>query len=291
MKIAMRYRPIIFTPALLTLMSIPLLFFSEPWPPQLISVPGGTLTTVDQVTGEIKTIHINDFYLDKHLVTVAEFEKFVRATGYITQAEQFGQGAVFDESSHQWALVSGANYRHPQGPDKPGAAPDHPVTQVSWNDAVAFARWKGKRLPTQWEWEYAAKNARETSVPYTWGNSLVVTGKYRANTWQGSFPLYNTVKDGYRYTSPVGIFGENELGLTDMGGNVWQWCSDDVEPGHPDLATNPAPRKVLKGGSFLCDASVCHRYQISGRSSSTPETSLMHAGFRCAIDARVTADF
>jgi sulfatase modifying factor 1 len=168
--------------------------------------------------------------IDKNLVTVAEFEEFVKSTGYKTEAEKFGNAAVFDDRSGQWTLVNGADYHFPRGKDKPPCAPDHPVTQVSWNDAHAYARWKGKRLPTQWEWEYAAKNDKQSNDQYTWGTSLVVNGEYKANTWQGSFPAFNTADDGYTYTSPVGAFGENEIGLTDMGGNVWQWCEDDIKP-------------------------------------------------------------
>lgn len=287
----MRNSPIIYAPALLILVSMPFFFFTEPHLDGVVSVPGGELTTADPVTGRARTILIKDFYLDKHLVTVGEYDTFIKATGYITQADHFGQAAVFDDSTGQWTLVNGANFRYPRGPKKPEAPSDHPVTQVSWNDAVAFAKWKGKRLPTQWEWEHAAKNARDTRAIYTWGNNLVVAGRYKANTWQGSFPFYNSILDGYRHTSPVGVFGENELGLTDMGGNVWQWCSDDVELSHPDRALDPTPRKVLKGGSFLCDPGICHGYKVTARSSSTPETSLMHVGFRCAGDAGVTADF
>jgi sulfatase modifying factor 1 len=222
--------------------------------------------------------------LDKTLVTVGQFEEFLKATKYVTEAEKFGSAAIFNKETQGWDLLDGANYQYPQGRNKPKAIASHPVTQVSWNDAKAYAKWKGKRLPTQWEWEHAAKNAAQTSKQYSWGQDLVVAGKYKANTWQGSFPFFNTAEDGYEYTSPVGVFGANELGLADMGGNVWQWTEDSIEPTARDKELDPATRRVLRGGSFLCDPFVCHGFTVQGRSSSTPESSLMHTGFRCAKD-------
>jgi formylglycine-generating enzyme len=251
---------------------------------EMVAVRGGELYTIDPVTKANKVVAVNDFLLDKNLVTVSDFDQFVKATGYKTDAEKFGNAAVFDEITKSWTLVDGADYHFPRGKDKPQAALNHPATQISWNDATAYARWKGKRLPTQWEWEHAANNGEHSNHQYTWGTELVVNGKYKANTWQGSFPSHNTAEDGYMYTSPVGAFGENKIGLTDMGGNVWQWCQDDIDPTESERAVDPAIRKVLRGGSFLCDPLVCHGFQITGRSSSTPESSLMHAGFRCAKD-------
>jgi sulfatase modifying factor 1 len=224
--------------------------------------------------------------LDKNLVTVSDFEAFVKATNYVTEAENFGNAGVFSDETHQWDLVDGANFRYPLGKGKPKAESNHPVTQVSWNDAMAYAKWKGKRLPTQWEWEHAAKNASNTLEQYTWGDDLIVDGKYKGNTWQGSFPSYNSKADGYTYTSPVGIFGKNKLGLTDMGGNVWQWCQDSIEPTTREAEFDPATRRVTRGGSFLCDPMVCHGFRVTGRSSSTPESSMVHIGFRCAKDVR-----
>jgi sulfatase modifying factor 1 len=250
----------------------------------MVTIPGGTLNTIDPVTKSTKVVPIRSFQIDKNLVTVADFDAFVKTTGFKTEAEKFGNAAVFDDAARQWILVDGADYHYPQGKNKPRAEANHPATQISWNDAVAYAKWKGKRLPTQWEWEHAAKNGSQSSEQYTWGTDLVVNGKYKANTWQGSFPSYNSVEDGYAYTSPVGVFGENKLGLTDMGGNVWQWCQDDIEPTSEEKASDPSMRKVLRGGSFLCDPLVCHGFQVTGRSSSTAESSLMHAGFRCVKD-------
>ena len=251
---------------------------------EMVLVNGGNLLTTDPVTKVKKEVAIRSFLLDKDLVTVTKFEEFVKATHYVTEAEKFGNAAVFDGEKQSWDLVDGADYHYPAGKSKPKAEPNHPVTQVSWNDATAYAAWKGKRLPTQWEWEHAAKNGENSRKQYSWGTDLVVDGKYKANTWQGSFPFHNTVEDGYALTSPVGVFGANKLGLTDMGGNVWQWCQDSIEPTGGDAELDPATRRVMRGGSFLCDPQVCHGFQVTGRSSSTPESSLMHTGFRCAKD-------
>lgn len=253
-------------------------------PVEMVIVKGGTLVTNDPVNKVRKEVRLNSFLLDKNLVTVSEFEAFVKTTQYTTEAEKFGSAAIFNPETQEWDLLDGANYLYPQGRSKPRAQDNHPVTQVSWNDAKAYAKWKGKRLPTQWEWEHAAKNAEQTSMQYTWGQDLIVNGKYKANTWQGSFPFHNTREDGYEFTSPVGAFGANKLGLTDMGGNVWQWTEDSIEPTGRDKEIDPATRRVLRGGSFLCDPLVCHGFTVQGRSSSTPESSLMHAGFRCAKD-------
>jgi formylglycine-generating enzyme len=226
------------------------------------------------------------FVMDKHLVTVAKFSDFVLKTGYITDAERYGSGGVFNPSLGSYIAVEGANFRYPFGPDAERAANDHPVTQVSWKDAVAYARWAGKRLPTKAEWEYAASSADEQGSEYAWGNNLVEDGKHRANTWQGNFPFENTIDDGYEFTSPVGAFGENKLGLTDMGGNVWQWCSDEVQPTPYEKIVDSSPRRLLKGGSYLCDPMVCHGYQVKGQSSSSSESSMGHIGFRCVRDIK-----
>ena len=261
-------------------------------PEGMAYVPGGT-TTIGSLDGpphEAPTFvaEIKPFFLDVHPVTVAQYRAFVEASGYKTQAEQFGDGAVFDFKTGTWSLVPGANWRHPFGPDQPPAADDHPVTQVSWNDAVAYCRWAGKRLPTEVEWEHAARNAKPGGLRYAWGDELVVNGKHMANAWQGEFPHRNTVEDGFLATSPVGHFGASPLGLTDMGGNVWEWCEDwyrsYAERDRPFTPTAQS-EKSQRGGSFLCDPDVCHGYRVSGRAHSTPETGLCHTGFRCALDA------
>jgi sulfatase modifying factor 1 len=229
-------------------------------------------------------VNVNSFLIDKDLVTVREFEEFVKATRYITEAEKFGDAGVFENGA--WTMITGATFHHPFGPEKDKALPDHPVTQVSWNDANAYAAWKGKRLPTQWEWELAAKNGANTTELYSWGATLVINGEYKANTWQGSFPNTNTKEDGYEFTSPVGAFGRNTIGLSDMGGNVWQWCADDHVPTESEAEVDIDPRKVLRGGSYLCDPLVCHGYQVTGLASSTAESAMAHIGFRCVKDIK-----
>lgn len=217
---------------------------------------------------------IKGFWIDVSPVTVAQFSKFVEVTGFVTEAEKFGNGGVFDFNEAKWDLVDGANWRYPFGPDQAKAEDNHPVTQVSWNDAQAYAEWAGKRLPTSEEFVYAEKNGNKNhKETYTWGENFKEGEKYKANFWQGTFPLHNTEEDGFLATSPVGQFGKNKLGLTDMGGNVWQWCSDESLSRHGEMNQ--------RGGSFLCDPSVCHGFKIGGVASSSPETSLVHVGFRC----------
>jgi len=230
--------------------------------------------------------NIAAFFMDESPVTVADFRVFIKETGYITEAEKFGDAGVFTSETN-WQLKKGAFWEFPAGQDQQQAEDDHPVTQVSYNDALAYCQWAGKRLPTSKEWEHAAKDAANVTSAYNWGETLVVNGKYQANTWQGSFPYFNTNADGFSYTSPVGFFGKTELGLTDISGNVWEWTSDwDLPYGmnRENFKPNQYSQKILRGGSFLCDPIVCHGYQITGKSESTPETSLMHTGFRCVQD-------
>ncbi|WP_229367665.1 formylglycine-generating enzyme family protein [Fibrisoma limi] len=261
-------------------------------PDGMVFVPGG-LTQIGADDGQawekpLLWVQVKPFFMDEHPVTVAEFRRFVTATKYKTEAEKFGDGAVLDETTRQWTLRKGAKWSHPQGPEQPPAPDNHPVTQVSWNDAQAYARWAGKRLPYEFEWEHAARNATNSRTRYPFGNELInADGKYLANTWNGTFPESDAVLDGFHLTSPVGQFGKTPLGLTDMTGNVWQWCEDwrqnyaDVMAGQPP--TNPT-EKVQRGGSFLCEPGWCHGYRVSGRSFTSPETSLMHVGFRCVKD-------
>jgi sulfatase modifying factor 1 len=243
---------------------------------------GSNSFSLDEAPQTLK--NVKGFYMDKHPVTVKQFSDFVEATGYITEAENFGNSAVFNFKTGSWSLKDGATWRYPQGRDFPKAIGNHPVTQVSWNDAMAYCNWIGKRLPTEVEWEHAARNAgtiREAIYP--WNSNEIKKGEdYLANFWQGPFPLYNAVEDGYEITSPVGAFGETPLGLQDIVGNVWEWCSN-WKVSYMD-STKVFNEKVQRGGSFLCDPNVCYGYRVSARSSSTPESALMNVGFRCVKD-------
>jgi formylglycine-generating enzyme len=260
-------------------------------PPGMIYFAGGR-THIGSEDGPVSerpafVADVAPFFLDVHPVTVGEFRRFVEATGHVTQSERFGSSAVFDLTTGTWGLVDGATWRQPFGPSRAPAADDHPVTQVAWNDARAYCHSIGKRLPTEIEWEHAARSG-SGGGRYAWGDALVVAGRWMANTWQGDFPRTNTGADGWLSTAPVGTFGRTRTGLTDMGGNVWQWCNDwfrpyaaRTRPFHPDAHSE----KVIRGGSFLCDPKVCHGFRVSARGHSTPETGLVHVGFRCAADA------
>lgn len=262
-------------------------------PAGMVYVPGGVtrIGAEDGLPHELPVFEteVEPFLLDDHPVTVAQFRAFVEATGHVTEAERHGDAGVLDMEAGVWRLVRGASWQHPLGPDSPAARDDHPVTQVSWHDAVAYADWAGKRLPTEVEWEHAARAGRKPGERYAWGDELVESGEHRANTWQGTFPAYNTGDDGFLLTSQVGAFGRTALGLTDMGGNVWEWTADWYRPySERDRPFEPTPEseKAQRGGSFLCHESYCHGYRVSARSHSTPETSLFHVGFRCARDTR-----
>jgi formylglycine-generating enzyme len=261
-------------------------------PRGMVYVPGGR-TRIGSDDGDLDErpvfrVHIEPFFMDRSPVTVAQFRTFVDETGYRTDAERLGDAGLFDASRREWRLVRGAHWRYPLGPEGLPAADDHPVTQVSWNDAVAFATWAGKRLPTEIEWEHAARGARDRPDRYAWGDHLDEGGRYRANTWNGRFPIHDSGADGYPVgTSPVGAFGETELGLTDMGGNVWEWTADWYraygERTRPYVPT-ASSEKAQRGGSYLCHADFCHGFRVSARSRSTPETALAHVGFRTVQD-------
>jgi sulfatase modifying factor 1 len=243
---------------------------STPIPPAgMVYVPAGSTT--------------KGFFMDIAPVTVAEFDSFVKASNYVTDAHQFGNAGVFSIEKGGWEMIDGANYLYPLGKDKPQAEKNHPVTQVSWRDAVAYTRWAKKRLPTYQEWKWAAMNGQEDwDKIYPWGDDLTEGGSYKANVWQGVFPHYSKVEDDFQYTSPVGYYGKTPLGLTDIGGNVWQWCQDWATLQVDTLSPNA--EKLQYGGSFLCDKNICHGYKIGNTAHSTPETSLCHVGFRCVRD-------
>lgn len=255
--------------------------------------------------GPVREVQVNSFYLDACTVTNAEFAQFVRETGYRTEAERFGWSFVFHlfvspqtatqvrtvvQQTPWWWVVEGADWAHPEGPDSNiKDRSNHPVLHISWNDANAYCRWAGKRLPTETEWEYAARGGL-IQKKYPWGDTLRPDGQHYCNIWQGVFPTKNNAADGYAGTAPSQSFPPNAYGLYNMSGNVWEWCADNYVTEHEkaaDAATELSPhedRKVLKGGSYLCHRSYCNRYRVAARIPNTPDTSTGHIGFRCAAD-------
>lgn len=233
-----------------------------------------------------RKVYVQAFEIDKYPVAVNEFRHFIEATGYRTDADKFGDSGVFDLNSFSWKLIPKANWEYPFGPNQAKAENNHPVTHVSWNDAVAYASWAGKRLPTEAEWEFAATCGGKSATFFSWGDQLVVNGKYMANVWQGSDFYTQQGEDGFVFTSPVGYYGETSCGMSDMGGNVWNWCSDVYKPYPGDTVGNPlnAELKSIRGGSFFFDQNGENSYSVTGRSSNTSETSLFNTGFRCAKD-------
>ncbi|MCB1693379.1 MAG: formylglycine-generating enzyme family protein [Pseudomonadales bacterium] len=230
-------------------------------------------------------VRVETFRLDRSPVTVGDFARFAKETGYSTSAEKFGNSGVFDMHRGEWRMVDGANWRHPLGKDASSAPNDHPVTQVSWFDADTYCRHAGGRLPTEAEFEYAAKGAGQYGNPvYAFGEHVTHDGEFLVNIFTGHFPFENDGADGYTYTAPVGKTGITPLGLTDMAGNVWEWSNDWYRPYVSSRASHE--EKSLRGGSFLCDEKVCHGYRTTARSHASPETSLVHVGFRCAYDLK-----
>ncbi|PWK21609.1 sulfatase modifying factor 1 [Arcicella aurantiaca] len=263
-------------------------------PAEMVLIPAGNVRIGDKdgFAHELPQFwaSVESFLMDKSPVTIGQFRAFIKATNYQTEADKFGNaGVINDETGKSWTLLDGANWEYPLGKNHPKAEDNHPVTQVSWNDANAYAKWAGKRLPCEIEWEHAARNAKNNRTKYPWGNEIQAKGKWNANIWQGKFPLNNFVEDKYAYTSPVGIFGKTALGLTDMSGNVWQWTSNK-KFNYESLFKKDISEIALteeyaeRGGSFLCEPTWCHGYRVSGRSSSSSETSLFHLGFRCVKD-------
>ncbi len=282
----------------------------------MLFIPGGTflMGCGEQSMIDAQPFHevtVDSFWIDATEVTNEQFERFVRATHYITEAERSAPvpgSLVFVPTAHPvsfnnccawWKYVPGASWRHPEGPSSSIKGREkHPVVHVTWNDAAAYASWAGKRLPTEAEFEYAARGGLNKKR-YSCGNGPVATnGKWLFNIWQGIFPCTNTLEDGFYATAPVGSFPANGFGLYDMTGNVWEWCQDwyharyykmhseKRNPKGPEQSFDPeepnCPKKVQRGGSFLCNEVYCIRYLVGARGKADPNTSTVHCGFRCA---------
>ncbi len=300
----------------------------------MVWVPGGTLLMGSAdfypEEGPVHRVSISGFWMDEHAVTVAEYRRFVSATGYVTVAERAPHPAqypgvapellvpgslVFDQPDgpvdlndpgNWWSWVPGTQWRHPEGPESTLRGRErHPVSHVSYEDAAAFAVWAGKALPSEAEWEWAARGGLEGAV-YCWGDVFQPRGRMMASTWQGRFPWENLKTDGFVGTTPVKRFPPNGYGLFEMTGNVWEWTSDFFRPRHPGGSPaccvprdphvetpehrydRPAPdahipRRVVKGGSYLCAPNYCLRYRPAARQGQAVETSSGHIGFRCVI--------
>ncbi len=236
--------------------------------------------------GPAHTVTVASFEMDVTEVTVAGFAAFVKASGYRTEAEKFGWSGVFDLKTGEWRRVDGANWRHPDGP-KSNAGAHEPVTQVSWNDAAAYAKWARKRLPPVADCEYAARGGLSAKI-FPWGDELRPGGKFLANWWQGTFPAKNTGQDGHLRRAPAGRFPPNGYGLHGMAGNVWEWCADWFDAGYYSRSPPVSPQgppagaeRVMRGGSWLCSESHCRGYRVAARGHSTPDSGLNNVGFRC----------
>ncbi|HQU99813.1 MAG: formylglycine-generating enzyme family protein [Bacteroidia bacterium] len=280
-------------------------------------------------------VTVDGFWMDATEVTNAQFDAFIKATGYITTAEVkplwedlkkqlppntpkphdsllVAASLVFKPSnqpvdlnyfSQWWQWLAGANWKHPQGPNSNiKDKENYPVVHISWDDAVAYCKWAGKRLPTEAEWEYASRGGLVNNI-YSWGNEHVDAGKPKCNSWQGKFPYRNDLSDNYYGAAPVKSYTANGYGLFDMAGNVWEWCSDNykdsyytevqkgaINPQGPETSFDPeepyTPKRVTRGGSFLCNDGYCSGYRVARRMKSSPDTGLEHLGFRCVRDKR-----
>jgi sulfatase modifying factor 1 len=299
-----------------------------PAPEGMVWVPGGAfqMGSDDPSMPDARPVHpvnVRGLWVDRTEVTNAQFRRFVEATGYVTVAEiaptpeevpDAAPGSLvpgslvfvppdrdvpLDDVSAWWRYVPGADWRHPEGPGSSiDGREDHPVVHVCWEDAAAYARWAGKRLPTEAEWEHAARGGLDRRR-YTWGDELTPGGRWMVNNWQGRFPSENTLIDGFGGTAPVGSFPPNGYGLLDMAGNVWEWCADwyrpDAythsprdDPRGPASSFDPnepgVPKRVQRGGSFLCSDRYCTRYLPGARGKGEPRSAASHVGFRCVKD-------
>ncbi|XP_071960807.1 formylglycine-generating enzyme-like [Antedon mediterranea] len=279
---------------------------------EMVYIEGGTFTmgidrAIIPLDGESpsRRVTVDSFYTDIYETTNSEFMRFIQATQYLTDAERFGDSFVVEIALSEetkkdivqavaaapwWLPVKGADWRHPEGPDSNITKRlNHPVTHISWTDANEFCKWSGKRLPTEAEWEYAARGGLENRL-FPWGNKFNPNNDHMANIWQGTFPTTNTAEDGYIGTCPVNTFKPNGFGLYNTIGNVWEWTSDRWSIQHTnDSVKNPTgpqtgANRVKKGGSFMCHESYCYRYRCAARSQNDEESSAYNLGVRCVAD-------
>jgi sulfatase modifying factor 1 len=283
--------------------------------PQLdaVELPGGRFLMgtdfaeafPDDGEGPIREVELSPFAISRTTVTNRQFARFVQDTGYVTEAEHFGWSFVFwgqvdpqrfrelvvdrVAAAPWWCKVPGAHWNVPAGPGSHiQHLGEHPVVHVSWNDARAYCAWTGQRLPTEAEWEYAARGGLVQKI-YAWGDKLRPAGRHMCNIWQGEFPRVNTRDDGFAWTCPVDAFPANGYGLLSMTGNTWEWCADWFSAAAHGGGTPANPQgpsegtgRVIRGGSFLCHKSYCNRYRVAARTQNTPDSATSHMSFRCA---------
>ncbi|MBC8165851.1 MAG: formylglycine-generating enzyme family protein [Bryobacteraceae bacterium] len=253
--------------------------------------------------GPVRAVTLTGFYMDVNPVSNAQFSEFVKATGYETDAERFGWSFVFQAHVPKelvedrvlgvdwWCKISGAAWNRPEGRDSGiDSRLDYPAVHTSWNDAAEYARWAGKRLPTEAEWEYASRGGLEQRT-FPWGDELTPEGRHLCNVWQGDFPHHDTGEDGWTAVAPADAFPANGYGLFGVTGNAWEWCADWFHPKWHVTATRVNPigppegkSRVMKGGSWLCHQSYCNRYRVAARTSNTPDSSTTNISFRCVRD-------
>jgi formylglycine-generating enzyme required for sulfatase activity len=254
--------------------------------------------------GPVRAVRLRPFRISPVTVTNENFAAFVEATGHVSVAERYGWSFVFGgllpddfpptravAATPWWRQVHGADWRHPEGPhSSTDGRGNHPVVHVAWTDAQAYCAWAGTRLPTEAEWEYAARGGLQ-QARFPWGDELTPGGEHRCNVWQGTFPSHNSLADGYLGTAPVDAYPPNGFGLFNVAGNVWEWCADWFHTSYHEHGPRQDPTgppsgqaKVIRGGSYLCHRSYCNRYRVAARSSNTPDSSTGNMGFRVAAD-------